>query len=252
VVLDFFVIILFINRKKYGELFGQAWQIILAVITALLVVGFEFFNYTHLPLIDFMPYKVGKNIPEGMKIPEGSPRDEWEVLLYYEKDGEVKKFTAGNYPANDSTWKWVNTESKLVKQGYIPPIHDFSIRTPDDQDLTYDILEDPGYTFFLVSYDLKKAGTRNFDEINAIADFAASRGIRFVALTGSVPEEYEAFKEKVRAGYPFYNTDPTTLKTMIRANPGLMLIKGGTVMGKWNHRHLPGLEDLEREVPEAN
>lgn len=251
IVLDFFVIILLINRKHYGELFKSGWQILAAAITAMLVLGFEWFNIARLPVIDFMPYKIGNNITEGMRIPEGAPKDVWEVILYYEKNGAVRKFTAENYPANDTTWKWVNTESKLIKRGYVPPIHDFSIRTPEDQDITADILENPGYTFLLISYDLKKAGTGNFDEINRIAGFAESRGCRFIALTGSVPEEYEAFKEKVRAGYPFYNTDPTTLKTMIRSNPGLMLIKNGTVMGKWSHRHLPTIRELEQEVPDG-
>ncbi len=250
-VLLIFVVILFINRKNFGQLISPKKQIVAAGVSLLLVLGFEWYNLTHLPVIDFMPYKVGNNIPEGMTVPEGAPQDQFDIILYYEKDGVNKKFTLEDYPRDDTTWRWVDTESILIKKGFEPPIHDFSIRSSGDeeQDITYEVLEDPNYVFLLISHNLQKAGRKNFDEINRIAEFAADKGYRFIALTGSAPEEYEVFREKMKTSFPFYNTDPITLKTMIRSNPGLMLMKSGTILGKWNHRHLPTIEELKEEIP---
>lgn len=244
VVIDVFVVILVTNRNRYRNLVKPVAQLYGAAAFALLVIGFEFYNLNHLPVIDFMPYKTGANIPRSMLVPEGAPRDSFRMKLYYEKDGKTQEFNQNNYPQNDASWKFVDSKSVLVKKGYTPPIHDFSILAPDGQDLTDLILSDQGYTLLIIYNNLKKADLKNSESINSLVNKAISKGYKVYGLTSSVPEEFEVFKEKAKAAYPIYLMDNTTLKTMIRSNPGVMLLKGGTIMGKWHHKQVKKIKNI--------
>lgn len=245
VVLDVFIVILFLNRNNYKNFFKPVSQTAAAAGFALLVTGFEFYNLSHLPVIDFMPYKIGTNIPKSMVVPEGAPKEEYKPpVLSYKKDGKVKKFTLENYPKDDASWTFVDSKSVLKKKGYDPPIHNFNIRTPDDQDVTNLILSDSGYSLLVIFNSLKKADLKNINAINQVVERAISKRYKVYGLTSSSPEEFESFKEKAKATYPIYNMDGTTLKTMIRSNPGLMLIKGGTIVGKWHHKQVKNIKDI--------
>ena len=245
VVIDLFTVILLLNRNQYRNRLKSLYQWVSAAALALLCFGFEFYNLTHLPVIDFMPYKIGVNIPKSMIIPDGAPQDVYKPpVLIYSKNGKTQKFTMENYPKNDTTWKFVDSKIELESKGYVPPIHDFIINTPDGQDVTGSILADEGKSLLILSNSLKKANLSNLADINRLVELAISKGYRVYGLTASLPEEVEAFKDKARATYPFYNMDETTLKTMIRSNPGVMLIRGGTILGKWHHRQLKKLKDI--------
>jgi len=243
VVIDVFIVILVLNRNRYKNRLKQRFQLIAAGGAALLVLGFELYNLTHLPVIDFMPYKIGASIPEGMVVPEGTPRDSFNVVLQYTKDGVVKDFDLNNYPHNDTTWKFVDSKSIPVRVT-LPLIHDFFIFTAEGDDMTDLILSDPGYSLLVIFHSLKKATLVNLEEINRLVEQAITKGYHVYGVTSSVPEEFEAFMEKAKATYPMYNMDDTTLKTMIRSNPGLMLIKGGVIQGKWHHRRLKNLKEI--------
>ena len=147
-VLDILVAIIFIYRNRYRNRLKPKIQIIAAAGFAVLVAAFEFYNLNHLPVIDFMPYKIGANIPAGMTVPKDAPREIWDIQFYYEKNGEQKKFTMNNLP--DSTWKFVSRKSRLIQKGAEAPMHDFRISTPDNADVTDQILSDPGYVYLLV------------------------------------------------------------------------------------------------------
>ncbi len=242
--IDLILAVLVLNRNNYKNPLKQPIQIAASTALAILVFGFEFFNLSHLPAIDFMPYKVGVNIPKGMIVPEGAQQDVYKMKFYYEKAGKIQQFTQDNYPRNDSAWKFVDSKSILIKKGYVPPIHDFSILAADGQDLTDLILSEPGYTLLVVLGSLNKADQKNIGKINEIINRAISKGYKVYGLTSSVPEEFEVFKEKAKAAYPMYLMDGTTLKTMIRSNPGLILIKNGTVMGKWHHKQVKNIKEI--------
>jgi len=242
VVLDIFIVILFLNRNHYKNRLKPVIQTAAAVGFALLVTGFEFYNLSHLPVIDFMPYKAGTNILAGMITPPNAPQTIWDSKFFYKKNGEQKKFSINNLP--DSTWKFVKRKDRLIQKGYVPRIKDFSIRTPDDQDVTNLILSDGGYSLLVIFNSLNKADLKNINGINQVVERAISKGYKVYGLTSSSPEEFESFKEKAKASYPIYNMDGTTLKTMIRSNPGLMLIKGGTIIGKWHHKQVKNIKNI--------
>jgi len=242
IVIDIFVVILFINRDKYKELFNKKFRTLAALVTFLLVVGFEVFSLTHIPMFDFRPYHIGANIPDGMIIPDDAEQDVYETTLIYSKDGETKEFTIDNYPQEG--WEFVDSENKLIKKGYEPPIHDFSISIEGD-DITDIVMNDEDYVFLLISYDLTKTSRKNQEEINNLAIEAMGRGYEFICLSNIVDTgKIEEFKQETGAQYLFGFTDQTTLKTIVRANPGLVLLKKGTILDKWHHRHLPDLDDL--------
>ena len=102
------------------------------------------YNLAWLPVIDFRPYKVGTNIPEAMAIPPGAPADKYDIRFIYEKDGVQKEFTLNDYPANDTTWKFIDQKSVLISKGYVPPVHDFRLVTGQGIDMTDQITEASG------------------------------------------------------------------------------------------------------------
>ena len=213
-----------------------------ALVVFLLSIGFEVYSLNRLPIIDFRPYKIGANIPEGMEFPDDAKQPVYETTLVYQKDGVEKEFTIDNYPRTDD-WEWVRTDNVLVEKGYEPPIHDFSIII-DGEDYTDVILADKNYVFLLISYDLEKASLKNQDELNELAAGLRNSGFRFICLTSSGPDKIETFREETDAPFEFGFTDQTTLKTIVRSNPGLVLLKEGTIMDKWHHNKLPDLDDL--------
>ncbi len=209
---------------------------------AYIVITSIYCLYT-LPIFDFRPYHVGTNIKQGMEIPEGAEQPEFESTFLLRKNGETREFTLDNYP--DSTWEYVDTRTVQTKKGYEPPIHDFALTTCDTgEDITEQVLTKKGYTFLLVSPRLAVADDSNFGDIDQIYEYAEENGADFYCVTASANDEIERWRDLTGAEYQFCNADETTLKTMIRSNPGLMLLKDGTIIGKWSHNTLPQTDDL--------
>ena len=209
---------------------------------AYIVITSVYCLYT-LPIFDFRPYHVGMNIKQGMEIPEGAEQPEFESTFLLRKNGETREFTLDNYP--DSTWEYVDTRTVQTKKGYEPPIHDFALTTCDTgEDITEQVLTKKGYTFLLVSPRLAVADDSNFGDIDQIYEYAEENGADFYCVTASANDEIERWRDLTGAEYQFCNADETTLKTMIRSNPGLMLLKDGTITGKWSHNALPQTDDL--------
>ena len=196
----------------------------------------------HLPLIDFRPYHIGMNIKKGMEIPAGAPQPEFETTFVLQKNGVKKEFTLDNYP--DSSWQFVDSKTVQTKEGYVPPIHDFSIQKADGDDITDSVLTAKGYIFLLVSPHLEQADDSNFGDIDLLYEYCQERKIPFYCLTASTKKDIDHWADITGAEYPFCFTDETALKTIIRSNPGLLLLKDGTIIRKWSHNDLPSSSSL--------
>ena len=210
----------------------------LSMYTFLFIFVLSFYCLAYLPILDFRPYRIGVNIPQAMEIPEGAKPSVFEARFVLEKDGKRKEFTLDNYP--DSTWTFVEARSVLVEQGYEPPIKEFhiaSLETGDD--LTDRILSDTSYVFLLVMHRVEEADDGNIDLINEIYDYSVENGYAFYALTSSSADAVELWNDRTGGEYPFGITDDITLKTIIRSNPGLLLLKKGTILNKWSDNRLP-------------
>ncbi len=230
-------------RKCISPLVTVRFDWVIALYGFLYIFAMLVYSYRELPVFDFRPYHVGANIREGMEIPEGKKPTVYETLFVLEKDGEEKVFSLDNYP--DSTWTFVDSKTVVKEKGYEPPIQDFSvIRMEDGEDVTEQILSDKGYTFLLVSHQLDRADESAIDLINELYDYCLMYGYGFYALTSSGDEDIQRWREETGAEYPFCLVDNITLKTMIRSNPGVMLLKEGTVIKKWSVNNLPDEYEL--------
>ena len=218
------------------------WTISLySIVFAVVLAGLCLYR---LPVLDFRPYYIGADLLKGMEIPADALPPEYETTFILEKDGVTKEFTLENYP--DSTWHFVDSKTVVISEGFVPPIHDFSMLLwPDNVDITQDVLRDTSYTFLLVSPKLEAADDSNIDLINELYDYCAEYGYGFYCLTSSAADAIQRWQDLTGAEYPFCSTDATTLQTVIRSNPGLVLIKDGTVIRKWSHNNLPGDGQLD-------
>ena len=213
--------------------------------TIVFIVTASTLSLYHLPIFDFRPYYIGQNIKKGMEIPKGAKLTTYKTTFICEKNGVTKEFTENDYPYNDSTWVFKDTHQEILEKGYEPPIHDFSITDEKTgEDLTDSILTKDGYTFLLIAPVLERADDSNFGEIDAIYEYAKENGYGFYGLTASTDKAVKHWRDITGAEYPFYATDGTTLKTIIRSNPGLVLLYKGTIINKWSHNDLPKQAEL--------
>ena len=229
------VIILYGGIKQAKQQLKVSSEWIIVSVAAILFILFTVFNLRYLPVIDFLPYQTGIRIADKMVIPEGAPADIYETTFIYEKEGNRKEFTLSNYPANDTSWKFIDQKSVLVTKGYTPPIHDFNITGPDGEELTQKVLTNHGYTLLMISKKLEEAGNKKLQEGFELGMYCMSNGIDFLILTASGSEESARYGN----GLLFCSTDETTLKTMVRSNPGYILLKDGIIVDKWSYAGCP-------------
>lgn len=230
-------IVVFLSRKKYVP-YGKPWaEWSLTGFFLAVGIGISVYCYNHLPIVDFRPYHVGSHIPSKMIIPEGAPTQVNKTTLIYEKNGVQKEFTIENLP--DSTWTWKETKNVVISKGYEPPIHDFSITSEAGEDITSMVLADTSYSFLFIVQNASKVKPEIWRTITAYYNFANEQNKKFYVLTSSTQNELDEAKHTHQLPFGFNLTDGTTLKTIIRSNPGLMLLKDGVVLGLWHYNDFP-------------
>ncbi len=250
IILLLCAVVVSIWPMRMPRLISRTNQWIVINYTAIFVLLTSLASLYALPKFDFRPYHTGANIRQGMEIPVGAEAPEFETTFTLRKGNVTREFTLDNYP--DSTWTFVDSKTVQTKKGYEPPIHDFSItRNDTGDDITDEVLDDKGYTFLLISPHLETADDSNFGDINQISEYAHDHNIPFYCLTASDDKAIARWKDITGADYPFCNTDETTLKTIIRSNPGLVLIKDGTVIRKWSHNLLPDLSAVSGRLEDS-
>jgi hypothetical protein len=188
-----------------------------------------------------------------MVLPLGAKCDSVEMVFIYEKDGKQIECSYNDVMKGkvDTAYKCVGRNDKVIREGDHPAIHDFSIVSQDGNDYTDKILNYPNYYFFLVMYDLDKTNKEVFGKVNDFAKLCRSDGVPIIALTASA-NRIESFKKETGTDIDFYLTDGTTLKTMIRSNPGLMLLKKGTVVDMWHYHNFPSYSNLQKQLKNKN
>ena len=247
VILLVLVLILFVFRNRIKPLFTGYVTTSLMILTAFFAFFIQWWSLEHLPFYNCLPYKVNANIWHKMQIPEGAIPDKYETVMIYEKDGVQQEFTMENYPWQDSTWKFVDSKSKLVQKGTAEPeIKDFVLSDFDGNEHTQEILNAPGYAFLLFVKDPEHARTDNLERLRELMAKANQLNIPFYVLTSGSQEATMAFKEKHKLHAAEYLVlDATVNKTAMRSNPGLMLIEQGTIQNKWSFRDYPASISME-------
>lgn len=232
----------------------QKWALSFIVLFSVL---FLLYNYIYEPLIDFRPYKIGANLPEQMTVDE-SKLPVMEHIFIYEKDSVQKEFTEDNYPWQDSTWVFVDRITKIVKEGEYPKITDFVVdqliiddetnEVIDQYDVVDEILEDESYTFLIIAPQLPKVEEKEKQKFTAIANYAEKNGYNVYLSTSSTNEDILKSIKKYPKNIRFGATDEKVLKTIIRSNPSLILIKDGDIIGKWSKMSIPDANELNKPI----
>lgn len=248
IILLLLAIMIFVYRKEYKSSLPLVGQFSFLALAGAGMLCLSVYCYRHLPVLDFRPYAVGKNITEGMRLPEGTEPDQYEVTLKYKnkQTGEVQSFTEENYPWQDTlNWEYESSSERLVKKGYITPIHDLVIEHPTLGNITEEILEDDNHTILAVAYNLTQSDVQYQPAINRLAEYAQEKGIRFYGLTSSSERDIETYKKRYHVPYEFCTADEIQLKTMIRSNPGVIILREGTILDKWAGKDVPDVKELQ-------
>ena len=251
IVLSVCAILLLVKYKNIKSFFGKNTELIVALFTIIFGFSFALYNIIYSPVLDFRPYKIGSHLSDKMNV-DHTMAGEFENIFVYEKEGQQKEFTEDNYPWDDTTWTFVNMETRMVKEGIKPEIEDFhvelvhyddSVKSFVNNDITATILEDSAYAFWMISYLLEDAETIYLNQFKDIAEYAAMNNYNFYCITSSPSETINEWGKMYNTNFIFCQADERMLKTIIRSNPGLLLVKNGTVINKWSDNKLPKIKE---------
>ena len=241
IILLVLISFLLINLKYIQPLFGKLGQnaVLFASYTACLFLAY--YVLMHLPIFDFRAYAVGTNIQKGMEIPEDAIMSEYEMIFIYKVNGVDTEFSQADVMANKvpETAEFVDRKDKLIVQGYVPPIHDFTIEL-DGNDYTEAMLNEPKL-IMLISYNLDKAESDGLAMLEDFHQKALQKGYKVIGMTASDEETIQAAKEKYKITFDYYFCDATTLKTIERANPSIVVLEQGTIVEK---KHFNDIEEV--------
>ncbi|MBD3582927.1 BT_3928 family protein [Flavobacterium selenitireducens] len=240
IVLLFFILILFFNQKLIRPFLSKNLTNGVVVASFLLCGFMAYWVLNHLPIKDFRAYKVGTDIQKGMEFPEGAERAKIEMVFIYEVGGVKKEFGENDLMNLPADAKFVERIDKVISQGYVPPIHDFTMEL-DGSDYKDDLLKEPKLLMF-VAYDLKQSNEEGMSKLESIAKGARAKGYKVILMTAGLAEEVDAAKKKYAHSFDYYFCDATTLKTIERANPSLVVVKKGVIGQKLHWRDSANLK----------
>lgn len=250
-------IVVLIWHQKITNLFTGKFYWFVGLYIVVCSIAFCIYSIKHEPIIDFRPYKVGANIPQLMTVEEDKA-PVFENIFIYEKDGVKKEFTEDNYPWEDSTWVFVDRQSKLIKAGEEPLIRDFSINrlylTQDktaieaEEDITSEVLSDSSYTFLMIAYSLTDMNQDYLSSFEDVNNYARDHQYKFYCLTSSPRDVILQLEKENITNFDFCLSDERSLKTIVRSNPGLILLKNGVIINKWSDRKVPTETQLSKPI----
>tara|TARA_R110002167_G_scaffold34533_13_gene110134 strand:- start:1393 stop:2490 length:1098 start_codon:yes stop_codon:yes gene_type:complete len=239
IVLLVLIIILFVGEKYIKPIVGANTKRIITIVALVLCALYAYHVLNHLPVVDFRAYKIGANISEGMQVPEGAPKPIFDYAWKFLVDGKEQVFvTQGDYPTVDG--EYVDVETTEVQKGYEPPVHDFTIEQ-EGEDFAASLLQEPKLVM-VIAYDLDKTNNDVYSELKKVTDNAVKKGYKVIGMSASNTEQTAKLIKDHRLNFEFYFTDQTTLKTIVRSNPGVLVLEKGTIKEK---RHYNDLDQLK-------
>ena len=234
IILIALVIYLVVRVHDIHPILSEIFAKRISLVSLLTSVGIVIYVLNYLPLIDFRPYAVGKNIPEGMMVPEGAPQPVYEDTWIYNVNGEDKVFTTEEKPWNIEGATFVDRKTRTLKEGYVPPIHDFTMER-EGEDMTGQLMNQEKLMLIVV-YNLGLASKKGLIRVKDLSERAMENGYQVYCFSASTQEDYEKVKKKYALDFELLFCDETTLKTIVRSNPGIVTLNKGTITGKWSWR----------------
>lgn len=237
VVLILLVAVIFYSRRKYRPPQNRIYAFLVLLLASLGFVWFNNYNLQHLPIVDFREWKVGNDME-----PEGG--GEAKIYLTYKnkQTGEEKEYLSPDYPWQDSVWtsQWEFVDQR-VDDSEVLKAHELIIQDSLGEDYTEFYIPNPDYQFMVISYDINYASESSLALLNGFYTLVEADGHSLIGITSSLPEEVaiKMLAIETEGRFEFYYADDIVLKSMIRANPGVILMKDGIVLAKWNANDLP-------------
>ena len=233
VILLVLILILFFNEKYIKPILAKASLKWIVFATSIACLYFAYHVLMHLPAIDFRAYKIGTNIPEAMSYPDDAQEAVYEYQWSFKVDGEEKTYTTnGSYP--EVAGAFIKVDTKFIDGRYTHPIHDFSL-IKDGEDYTDELMQEDKL-LIVVAYNLSKTEREGWAVITSTLKEASKQDFKVIGLTASGDKDISNIKSDFNLDFDFYFADETAIKTIIRANPGLVILKNGTITNKlhWN------------------
>ncbi len=238
IILLILILFIFFNKKYLKPILNQSIAFFVFLIAFLISGYLSYFGLNHLPIVDFRPYHIGADIPASMTVPEDAPKAIYNYHWKFKVDGKEKIITTqGSYP--DVKGELISYETELVDEGYIPPIHDFSLEQ-DGEDYTSMLMSEPKL-LMIAAYNLSKSEIEAWEEIMPILDKAEANDYKIIVLTSSGEKAQYRLNEQLKKEIDFYFADETAIKTIVRSNPGLLILNKGVIEQKV---HWHDAEDL--------
>jgi uncharacterized membrane protein YphA (DoxX/SURF4 family)/peroxiredoxin len=236
VILIVLVIYLLIRVHDIQPVSSDVFAKRVSLVSLILFIGILFYVLRYLPIIDFRPYAIGKNIPEGMMIPEDAEQPVYEDTWIYNVNGEDQVFTTEEKPWNIEGATFVDRKTRTLKEGYVPPIHDFTMEN-GGEDIT-DVLMAKEKLMLVVAYNLKLTSEEGMSAVKELSERAMEKGYTVYCFSASTQEAYEQVRKTYNLDFDLLFCDETTLKTIVRSNPGILILDKGTIKGKWSWRQV--------------
>ena len=228
-------------------LFNTVLRWLPILVVTIISIVFIVYTLNYLPVRDYRAYSVGKSIPEQMILPEGAVESVFENVFYYKNKstGVVEEFTESTYPWDDENYEFSDRKTKLIVQGDVAAITDFTMMADDGNDYAQDYFNEDGYILMFIAYDINKTDNKAVKKVNTFINQFTTNGGYAIGLTASLYNDVETFRHENQTMFDFYTCDAITLKTIVRANPGIVLMKKGNILGKWNANDLPEFETFK-------
>ncbi|MBD0833198.1 BT_3928 family protein [Aestuariibaculum sediminum] len=232
-ILLIFVLILFVGKRYITPVFTTLYTTVLALLSFVFSLWLGYHVLMHLPVVDFRAYKIGANIEEGMTVPEDAPKPVVEYQWKFNVNGKDEVITTlGDYPTVEGDY--VSVETKVIDEGYQPPIYDFSIES-ETENLTSQFLAEDRL-IVIISYSLEKIEKAGAEALKSFVKEAESKGFKVIGLTASGEPAKQSINKTYGLDIAWYLCDEKALKTVVRANPGIIELQKGTIKQKvhWN------------------
>ena len=257
-----FTLVIFAQNKKYkihNLMYITQWGPLL--LGLIFVLFMQIYCLRHEPWHDFRPWFKGNFI--AAETYSEAPELDY-IFIYKHKDNNTSlelttedliNISDDSVQCNDfeNNYIYSDRKEKIIKKGIDAVLSDFSLTDINNNtDYKEDIISQAGFHFILIIRDTKKANLKRFDDIMEFANKCLQNNIPFIAVTGSTPNEIQDFKLKHNILFPIYFSDETPLKTAIRNNPGLILLKDGYVMDKWSYVDIPNYNKFHSLTPKYN
>ena len=226
------------------DFLGSTAKWLIAFVSLCLIIVYAVYCIVCLPVLDFRPYKVGTNLREAVT----SNQQKFDVKIVYEKDGQTLELSAEDEDP-DSTWTYVETRRTPIETQHLATA-DFYVADADGEDVTEEILLADGYTLLLIIPDLMNADEGCADKVNEVYDYAQEKGWGFYCLTSSEDQRAQTYwNDHTGAEYMYYIAEERMLKTVVRGQPGLVLLQDGVIVKKWGNYNLPDDAELQEVTP---